>query len=231
MKMIMKVMLVAFVASSLVVPLGCTKQQQVKKDYSGFLENYPSFKPGPEGGVTKVYFKEGVDFSRYHKVMMDHVVFFLNDEAKGKGIQPDTLKELADTFHEAVFEALKGAYPIVDQPGPDVMRIRLAITELVPGKPGLTLVTTAMPGGSAVKVVKYAATGSHSFVGETAMEAEVLDSLTNERIAAAIDNRKKVKTIKITEGMTKWGETKDVLKFWAKRLRTWLDETHGIKAE
>jgi hypothetical protein len=40
-----------------------------------------------------------------------------------------------------------------------------------------------------------------------------------------------VKTIKITEGMTKWGETKDVMKFWAKRLRVWLDETHGIEPE
>lgn len=231
MKMMVQVLFVVMLGFTLTIATGCAKKQQVKKDYSGFLGSYPAFEPGPEGGVTKVYFKEGVDFSTYNRVMMDHVVFYLSEDAKSKGIQPDTLKELSDVFHEAVIESLKDAYPIVDTPGTDVMRIRLAITELVPGKPGITLVTTAMPGGSAVKVIKYAATGSHSFVGDTAMEAEVLDSLTNERIAAAIDKRSKVKTIKITEGMTKWGETKDVMKFWAKRLRVWLDETHGIEPE
>jgi hypothetical protein len=224
-----KVLFFVFVVCTMIMPAGCAKKQQVKQEYSGFLQNYPTFEPGPEGGAKLVYFKEGIDFSTYNKVMMDHVVFYLSDDAKDKGIQPDTMKELSDVFHEAVIEELKDAYPIVDEPGADVMRIWLAITELVPGKPGITLVTTAMPGGSAVKVIKYAATGSHSFVGETAMEAEVLDSLTNQRIAAAIDRRGKVKTIKITEGMTKWGETKDVFKFWAKRLRIWLDETHGIE--
>ncbi len=229
MNTVLRIAVFVLICLSFTMTAGCAKKQQVK--HSGFLTGYPKFKPGPKGGINFVYFKEGIDFGTYNKVMMDHVVFYLSEDAKDKSIQADTLKELSDVFHGAVFEALKDAYPIVDKPGADVMRIRLAVTDLVPGKPGLTLVTTAMPYGSAVKVVKYAATGSYSFVGETAMEAEVLDSLTNERIAAAIDKRSKVKTIKITEGMTKWGESKDVFKFWAKRLRMWLDETHGVKKE
>ena len=212
---------------AILMTAGCASKE-VKQGYSGFLMNYPMFEPGPEGGVNLVYFKDGVDFKKYNKIMMDHVVFYLSDEAKDKGIEADTLKELSDVFHGAVIEALKDAYPIVDKPGADVMRIRLAITELVPADVGKSLVTTVMPFGTghAVKAVKYAATGSYSFVGEAAMEVEALDSLTNERLAAAIDKRGKVKTIKITEGMTKWGETKDVIKFWAQRLRIWIDETH-----
>ena len=55
------------------------------------------------------------------------------------------------------------------------------------------------------------------------MEAELLDSQTNARVGAAIDERagKKLK------GVTKWGATKAAFKFWAERLRTWLDEIHG----
>jgi hypothetical protein len=216
---------VAFMMTS-----GCAGKE-VKYTYSGFLTDYPRFKAGVEGRVNFVYFKEGVDFSKYNKVMMDHVVFYFKKDSKYEGIHPDVLSELAEAFHESVFEALQGAYPVVDSPGPDVMRIRVAITDVVPSKPGVNLVTTAMPGGFAVKAIKKAATGSHSFVGNTAMEAEILDSLTNERIAAAIDSRGKGDKFRVTEGLSKWGDVKDVFKFWAKRLKLWLDETHGIAVE
>jgi len=163
--------------------------------------------------------------------MLDHVVFFFSDESKYKGVHVDVMKELAEAFHTAVAEALGDAYPLVDKPGPDVMRIRIAITDVVASKPGLNLITTAMPGGFGVKAVTKAATGSHSFIGNTAMEAEILDSLTNMQIAMAMDSRGKGDKIRITEGLTKWGDVKDVFKFWAMRLKNWLDETHGVKKE
>ena len=205
---------------------GCASKEVKHTSYSGFLKDYPTFKPGPEGGADIVYFKEGVDYKKYNKVMMDHVVFYFKKGSEYDGIHLDELTKLADAFHESVFESLNGAYPVVNSPGPDVMRIRVAITDVVPSKPGLNIVTTAMPGGFAVKGIKKAATGSHSFIGNTAMEAEILDSMTNERIAVAIDSRAKGDTFRITEGMSKWGDVKDVFKFWAKRLKLWLDETH-----
>ena len=35
------------------------------------------------------------------------------------------------------------------------------------------------------------------------------------------------KKYKVHDGLTKWGYTKDVFEFWAKRLRKFLDEAHG----
>jgi hypothetical protein len=203
---------------------GCAKQQ-VRK--SGFLDNYDNFGPGRKGGVKLVYFNENVDFKKYNKVMLNHVVFFYNADSKYKGIHPGTLNELSSAFHKAIAESLEGAYPIVGKPGPDVMRIRVAITDVVPGKPGLATLTSVLPGGFAVKAIRKAETGSYAFVGQTSMEAEILDSLSNERIAAAMDSRGEgEEKVKLTRGMTKWGDIKDVFKFWAKRLRLWLDETH-----
>ena len=206
---------------------GCSKKQAVKQ--SGFLNNYADLQKGREGGVNKVFFKEGVDFKKYNKIMLDHVVFFFSDDSKYKGIHADVLKELSEAFHTAAAETLGDAYPLVDKPGPDVMRIRIAITDVVPSKPGLNIVTAVMPGGFGVKAIQKATTGAHSFIGNTAMEAEVLDSLTNTQIAMAMDSRGKGDKTKFTEGMTKWGDVKDVFKFWAMRLKIWLDETHGKK--
>ncbi len=227
MKIILRTAFVVIISIVFKFAAGCSKKQAVKQ--SGLLNNYADLQKGREGGVNKVYFKEGVDFKKYNRIMLDHVVFFFSGDSKYKGIHADDLTKLADAFHSAVAETLGEAYPLVDKPGPDVMRIRIAITDVVPSKPGLNLITTAMPGGFGVKAVKKVATGSHSFIGNTAMEAEILDSLTNTQIALAMDSREKGDKTRITEGLTKWGDVKDVFNFWAKRLRIWLDETHGKK--
>ena len=196
------------------------------KTYSGFLKNYPKFESGPVGGANKVYIKEGVDFRKYDKIMMDHVVFFWKEDADYKGINADELKELSDAFHKAVAESLKDGYPLVSEPGPDVLRIRVAITEVTQSRPGLNTFTALMPIGLGISFIKKGITGTHSFVGTASMEAEFLDSQTNERLAAAIDTKGGEK-YKLVKGFQKWGHAKEAFKYWAGRLRKWLDKQHG----
>lgn len=212
---------VAVVSVMLIASAGCAK----KVKHSGFLEDYPEFNKGPIGGVNWVYFKEGVDFTQYNKVMMDHVVFYFSEDAKYKGVNPDELKEMADAFHQAIAEALKGAYPLVEEPGPDVLRIRVAITDIVPSRPALNTISTIIPIGLGISIIKRGITGTHAFVGQASMEAELLDSVTNERLAAAIDT-KSAEKYKVIKGLFKWDHAKDAFKYWAKRLRSWLDEVH-----
>jgi len=221
-KTILKLIPIVMVIFTLPVVFGCAGTQGVK--YSGFLGDYSQFKPGKEG-VAQVYIKKGVDFKKYKKLMPDHVVFYLKEDAQYKGIQADEMKELADEFHKAFIKAFGDAYPVTDTPGPDVLRIRVAITDIEPNKPGLSAISTVTPVGLAVSTIKKGVTGKHTGVGSTSMEAELLDSLTNERLAAAVDSRTGGKL----EGMSKWGSAKEAFEFWSKRLRVFLDETHGIK--
>ena len=207
---------------TLLMTIGCVSQQ-VK--YSGFLENYPEFEPGRKGGVDSLYLKEGVDFKKYYKVMLDHVVFYFKEDAKYKGIHPDELTELSKAYHKAFAKALRPNFGLVDKPGPDVMRIRTAVTDLVPNKPGVSAMTTIVPTGLVLSYAKKAVTGSHTGVGQASMEVEILDSMTNERIAAAIDTRHGGKL----DGMSKWKAVEGAFQFWGERLRKWLDEIHGIK--
>jgi len=214
-----KLMIFAFIAALLVS--FSVYAAEMKK--SGFISDYSGMKPGPEGGADWVYIKEGVNFAQYKKVMVDQVTFFLRDDAKYKGVNPDDIKELTDAFNNAVRENIGKYYPLVDQPGPDVIRIRIAITDLVPNNPGISAVTTVMPIGLGLSMLKKAVTGKHTGVGETSMEMEILDSLTNERVAAAIDQYSGGKL----SGMKKWGSAEEAFKFWTERLRKRLDEYHG----
>jgi hypothetical protein len=217
-----KKVLIAIIGLVFVITAGCA-QQQVK--YSGFLENYPTFQPGPSGGADLLYLKEGADFSKYNKVMFDQVVFYLKEDSKFKGIQPEAMKELADMFHVATVKELEGSYPIVGEPGPDVLRVRVAITDIEPSNPATSGLTTVVPIGLAISTIKKGVTGKHTGVGGASMEAEFLDSVTNERLAAAIDTKWGSKL----SGMTKLGAAKEAFEFWSGRLRIFLDKAHSPK--
>ena len=60
------------------------------------------------------------------------------------------------------------------------------------------------------------------------MEFEMLDSQTNERLAAGIDT-KAAEKYKVIKGLSKWGHIEDAFEFWAKRLRHFLDNVHGME--
>ncbi len=217
-----KRILLSIMGLIIAVTAGCG-QKEVK--YSGFLGNYPTFQPGPEGGVNLLYVKKGIDFSRYNKLMFDQVVFYLKDDAKYKGIQPEEMKELADAFHLTAAKALEGAYPIVGEAGADVLRVRVAITDIEPSNPVASGITTVMPVGLVLSTIKKGVTGKHTGVGGASMEVEFLDSLTNERVAAAIDTRQGSKL----SGLTKFGSAKEAFEFWSARLKAFLDKAHGRK--
>jgi hypothetical protein len=220
----LKFVFVFILGLALTMTAGCATTEQVA--HSGFLKNYPTFEPGPEGGADFVYIKKGADFSPYNKIMLDEVVFYLKADAEYKGVNPTEMKELSDAFHKSLIEALGNEYPLVEEAGPDVLRVRIAITDVIPTTRGINTITTIIPIGVVISAVKKGVTGAPAFVGQASVEVELLDSRTNERLAVAIDSEagKKYKLIK---GATKWGLVKDIFEFWGKRLRLFLDEAHG----
>ena len=71
------------------------------------------------------------------------------------------------------------AYPMVSEPGPDVLRLRVAVTDLVPNKPEASVVSLAVPflwvadAGSGVATGEA---GSTVFTSHASIEVEALDS-------------------------------------------------------
>lgn len=191
------------------------------KKYSGFLEGYyQNLQPGPEGGVKERWLKPGVDFSKYRKIMLDSAVFFFSDESAYKGIDPQDMKDLADGLNKAVVAAARDKSVFVSEPGPDVARIRFAITGLKQNKPGVSAVTSVIPVGLAISLVKKGAGGSWSGSGATSMEVMVLDTMTNDVIASAVDDR----SAGFTDRFSKWGSADEAFKFWAERLRKFVED-------
>ena len=194
-----------------------------------FLGEYSkNLMPGPKDGVKERWLKPGINPAKYNKVILEHVVFFFADDSPYKGIDTSELNQLAEQFDLAIVNALKGIYPIVTEPGPDVVRIRIAITDLKQSTPALGVVSTAAmvtPIGLGVNVVKRGATGSWSGSGATSAEFLAFDSMTGQVIVAARDKR----GAGFTERYTKWGSAEEAFKFWAERIAKSLDAAKTAK--
>jgi len=194
--------------------------------YSGFLGNlYKNLEPGPDDGAKMRWMKAGVMFGKYDKFMVDSVIFFFADDSAYKGIDPNEMKELADKFNAAIVAAFKDKYPIVAEPGPDVARIRIAITGITGSKPGVSAVSSILPIGLAFSLVKKGATGSYSGSGTTSAELEILDTTTNQPIAAAVDEQ----SASFTDRFSKWESAEEAFKHWAEHIVAFIDNTRGMK--
>ncbi len=159
------------------------------KKSSGFLDGYyDKLQPGPKDGVKQRWLKPGTDFTKYNSVVLDSAIFFLSDDSY-KGIDPQDMKDLADGLNKEVVAAFPDKSRFVAEAGPEVARIRFAITGLKQSNPGRSAISTVVPVGLAINLVKKGASGSWSGSGATSMEVMVLDSMTNEVIAVAIDDR------------------------------------------
>jgi hypothetical protein len=224
---------------------GCasTPLGDAKPRYAGFLSDYSKLQPVPNGDGAERYRKPNVDWKQYNKVMLDRIRVWYKDDADYKGIDPTELKTLTDYFQNALVKALEPTYPVVTKPGPDVLRVRVAITDLIPTKPEMSVVTLVVPYATVADVAAGGGTGSSPYLGQTAIEAEFLDSRSNQVLAAYVDRQVGKKyDIDLSQGVgtavekgvssytkaySTWAYAEAAFDYWAGLLRKRLDEAHG----
>ncbi len=203
--------------------VGCAPGGMHGAEKTGFLGDYSMLKDGGSNRAALTYRNPNANFKAYNKIMFDRVIVSLSDDADYKGIDPAILKELTDYYQNALLNAVKSRFEIVDQPGVEVLRVRVAITDVKPSKPVANTMSTLLPVGWVVSSVTKVASGDNLGTGEATTEIDVLDSLTSVRLAAAVDRRQGGKAV--FEG--KWSDTKEAFDYWAVRFRQHLDELRG----
>ncbi|MBW2195564.1 MAG: DUF3313 domain-containing protein [Deltaproteobacteria bacterium] len=216
-------LLLAALATAILL-VGCSAHKVKSYETSGFLTNYAGFQVGGENQPNLVYINPNLNLKPYNKILIDHVVVYLNPKSKNKGIAPEQLVELTNHFHKALVKALQDRHTIVSGPGKGVLRIRTAITDLEPGSPITGAMSTIIPVGAAISIIKKATTDSNMAVGRASVEIELVDSLSGVRLAAAIDRREGGK--KIISG--KWTAIEEAFDYWAKNLSAFLDKQKAL---
>ena len=217
---------------------GCATANKAPK-YSGFLSDYSKLAPDPDGSGAEEYINPAADPKKYHKILLDKIMVSLKDNEEYKAVDPDALKTLTDYFHDAIVKEVGDAYPVVNEPGPDVERVRIAITDIAPTKTAMTVIVLLAPYGSVADLASGVASkggvGSAPYLGHAGVEAEGLDSETLQPVFSYVDQRfGKKYDPKNPAGAyfgayKEWAYVKDFFDYWAKKFRQRLDELHGIK--
>ena len=221
------------VAASAVLAMGlmcgCLSTFQARTAVpSGFLGDYSQLKKGTNGQPLLVYVDPRADFTKYGKIMMDPVrMYAAKPDSDLARVSKEDQQRLVNYFDAALRQRLKADYALVAQTGPDVMRLRVAITEAKGAKVLLDTASTVTPIGLAISGLKTIATGSGTSVGSIGAEFEVLDSTTQERLAAAVDERIGRKITGKFDKFNKWRTAEDSFDYWAERVQTRLREASG----
>jgi hypothetical protein len=206
-----------------------------KPEYSGFLADTAQLQPRSDSAMIYhyVYEKPGVDFTAYDKFLIEAVTVFPSKDANFKGINANDLALLQKYFQDALTKALteNDGYQVVQEPGPGVMRIRTAFTDLVPVNSVMNTTTTLLPQARLLSGVISTTTGSNLFVGQVGIEAEFLDAQSNERLAAVASKQAGKKYVPFTDRKfdptSTWGQVEQAMDSWAKKLRARVDQLHG----
>ena len=220
--------------------LGCATTQQAKLDkenYCAFLGSdvcaklTPTETPGrlsgaaiagtgdPEAGLR--YVDPNAQWTSYSKVMIAPVTFWGGEDTK---LSADDQHKLTNFFYHAIEQQLAKKFAVVQEPGPGVMTVQVALLDAETATPVLRTISMIVPQARGLSTLKYLATGSYAFVGGAEAEAKVLDSLTNEVLTAGVDRRIGGGSLK-TAAQWQWGDAENAMNAWAEqlanRLSTW----------
>ena len=187
----------------------------------GFLGNYDDFEPVPERPGAMRWVKEGSTLARYERVLLDPIIVWYT--AQAEGVDVTELQQLADSFKLEFHRALGDAYPLTLEPGPDVMRLRIAITD-VSKSTGMRKTMRVLSGpGSGTTGYDNQHESRLIDIDAMSIEAEILDSVSGERLAAVVENKIAPPNEKTTDS---WRSINGALREWAWLLRAALDEDH-----
>jgi hypothetical protein len=188
---------------------------------------YDGLEPVKVKGISLAYKRSGATLTPYKRVRIDpvEVRFHKNFSPQRTGSRLPLPAEdleairtgLAKVVQEQFTKTLtaKGRYPVVNENGPDVLRLKIYIVNLyvnAPDNPG--------PGVSRTFVTS---------AGEMTLFMELYDSETGAILARVVDRQeaRNANMIQMANSVTNVGEAEDIAANWARIMRDALDRAHA----
>lgn len=191
---------------------------------SGFLSDYSQLKPAADREGVMLYVDRNRNYRPFTKIMLDPVQVIVTPSPEQPQVPRDALMRISTGFQESLRRALEPNYQIVTTPGPDVLRVRAAITGVQAARPTAGA-TDYIPLKALYNVGREAA-GASPRVPEMAGEMEVLDP-AGKRVAAATATRKGDKSLPQGEQLT-WESMQSIADYWSRNFRIRLDQLRGV---
>jgi hypothetical protein len=215
-----KRMMAGALIAGLALSVGCSplRQRREAVEPSGFLRDYSQLQKNDEYPAYLIYINPKANWSRYNAIMIDSVSLWGSSDK----LSPEDRQMIAGMLYNALYDALGKNFTIVPGPGMNVLRLRAAITEAQASKVVLNVVTSVVPQLRLLTTVGGVAADTAKIVGEASAEMEIVDSVTDVRLAAAVDRETGTKAILRGNKFSKWGDVQDACDYWAGRVDKFL---------
>lgn len=198
---------------------------------SKFIENMPQLAKDPERAGAMIWTKPDLNRAAYTRIVIEPITIFISPSSEYQDLDPNELKAIADGFNETFTKTLEPEIAVLNTAGPGVVYMRAALTnvKLTQKKRGLLGYT---PIGLVVTAVADAA-GARVSLKDAALEVEMLDSMTGERLGVLVDTAltiaAKEKPQQNLDGAAtpttagsetlSWYSINEVFKFYAERFK------------
>jgi len=179
-------------------------------------------------GIDLAYARAGATLASYNRVMLEPIdVAFRKDwnptrtgsnikltAEERENIRTGVAKIVYDEFVKELQN--KSSYQVVNEIGPDVLRVKAKIVNLYVNAPD-----TRTAGRSRTYTVS---------AGEMTIFAELYDSETGEVLARVVDRHeaRDSGTLTLTNSVVNASEARSIASSWARILRNGLDKAHAI---
>lgn len=194
------------------------------KEYSGFLSDYSNLHPNPNLGANALTFARTDaqnNIHRYIAIIVDPVQVYLTSDANDANFPDKGRGVAARYFHKALVGAVSTAFPVVNDRGPLVLRLRSALIGVDVGKANEN---AGNSGGDDLE--------RHINIGKVGVEMELVDSETGRQIAAVVDRENlgagaEIGAVHFSRD-EKWAAARQAFDGWARRVREFLDSAHTL---
>ena len=220
----------------LILALGlCSMASATAQDESFFTD--PSLlAPWEKGTFDRGYVVPDIveKAKSYDSVLVDQPEVLMAADSKYKGAKGDDLKQLADAGRLAMIEQLEaGDYSIADEPGPNVVYIRWAISDLYLKKKRRRILSYTPVGFVVHATVKAAVRDLWKKIDivELGFMVEWTDSVSGEILSAGSVRRGMRKAKGQKADLVTWGEFEAVLRTVGEQTRCHMDNNKREEAE
>ena len=157
--------------------------------------------------------------AKYSAMFIEPVVLWrVEDMVEESGLKREDLDLLAKYFHDVLTQVPDGTtLKLAAKPGPGVISVKAAVTEVEASSPVSNALTSVVPVGILLSAGKKMVTGQAMGVGRCSVEMRFVDSVTGETLSMFADT--KVGKKYDSAGFTKTGQSEEAMNEWAALLK------------
>ena len=206
---------------------GCaTKKTADVAEFSGYIGDYDGLEKTTDELGHEVLRWQSSDFISgiYESLMMDEIVFYPEPKPTPQ-ISEELLIEIREYANAVFLHEVSKVVPVTSQPGSDVLRMRVAVT-------GISTAAEGLKGYEYIPIAAIVA-GVSSATGErdretfVLTEAELLDSMTGERLFIQVYKAKGEILLENDEEQVTLDTVRDMFDAGVERTRLLLEHLIG----